>query len=102
VTWRHPESWRKLRSVQVRVLDDGIAVGSVAIAPHSRKLTAKGAVRLVRGDSSVSRKGATARARLALRLDPSVSGRRLRLEVEAVDTRGRRQIERAGTLRAAR
>jgi hypothetical protein len=42
-------------------------------------------------------------ARLAIRLDESLAGQTLKAEVEATDTRGRRQLERdAGTVRVAR
>ncbi len=59
-------------------------------------------MRLVRRASRMERRGRTARARLALRLDPSLAGRRLDLDVEATDRDGVRQVERAaGTLRVA-
>jgi hypothetical protein len=50
----------------------------------------------------LTRKGKTVAARLAVRLDDSLAGQQLTAEVEATDTRGRRQLERdAGTVRVA-
>jgi Ca2+-binding RTX toxin-like protein len=103
LAWTHPRSWRDLRQVVLRLTDDGMPVGHVAISPRSGRMTEGGAVRLVRDASAMTREGRSARARLALRLIPSAAGRTLRLEVEATDTDGRRQLERsAGTLRVGR
>lgn len=102
LTWRHPQSWRKLRSVELRVYRNGLPAGTVRIRPRGERLSADGAVRLVRPGSRVSHDGKRASAHLVLRLDPSLAGERLRLEVEATDTRGRRQLERrGGTIRVA-
>jgi Ca2+-binding RTX toxin-like protein len=101
LSWRHPRSWRSLRSVDVTVYRDDLAAGAVRIRPRGG-LSADGAVELVRRASRVTHRGRRASARLALRLDPSLAGARLRIEVEATDTRGRRQLERrAGTIRVA-
>lgn len=63
-------------------------------------MTVAGAVTLVRRASRMRRAGTTVRAQLGLRLDPSLAGRRLALDVEATDVRGRQQIERgAGAIR---
>jgi hypothetical protein len=54
----------------------------------------------VRG--KVSHRGKTAAARLAIGLDESLAGQTLKAEVEAVDVRGKRQLERgAATIRVA-
>jgi len=103
LSWRHPQSWRKLRTVALRVTQDGLPVGEVTINPRNGRMTDKGAVRLVRRASRIAHDGKTASARLAVRVDPSLAGRRLRLEVEATDVRGRRQLERnAGSIRVAK
>ncbi len=100
LSWRHPRSWRQLRDVRLRLVDDGSEIGTVTVDVRRRLVDADGAVRVVRRASRVTRGGRTAIARLALRLDPSLAGRRLRLAVEATDRRGRRQHEtQAGTLR---
>jgi hypothetical protein len=60
-------------------------------------------VKLVRKASRLSHKGKTVTARLAIRLDESLAGQTLTAEVEATDTRGRRQLERnAATIRVAK
>jgi hypothetical protein len=102
LSWRHPQGWRKLRSVTLRLTDAGMPVGSVTITPRDGRVEAHGLVRVARKATALERRGKAVDARLGLRVDPSVAGRRLRLEVEATDTRGRRQLERdAATLRVA-
>jgi hypothetical protein len=104
LSWRHPDGWRKLRTIELRLLSaDGVPVGEITIRPRAQRITADGAVRLVRKASRLTRKGKTVTARLAVRLDDSVAGQKLGVEVEATDTRGRRQLERdAGSVRVAR
>jgi hemolysin type calcium-binding protein len=102
LSWRHPRSWRRLSLIELRLVHRDRTLGAVAIRPRGRRINARGALQLVRRASRIERNGKTVGARLALRLDRSLAGRRLRLEVEAVDTRGRRQIERnAGSIRIA-
>jgi hypothetical protein len=102
LSWRHPRGWRQLDRVVLRVLQDDVPVGEVVMKPRGRRMTAEGALRVVRRASRLGTRGKAATARLALRVDPSLAGERLRLEVEATDVRGRRQLEtRAGTLRIA-
>jgi hypothetical protein len=75
-------------------------VGEIAIRPRGQRMTDAGAVALVWRASRMRRAGATVRAQLGLRLDSSLAGRRLTLDIEATDVRGRRQIERgAGVIR---
>jgi hypothetical protein len=103
LSWRHPRSWRKLRRIELRLYRGDAQVGAVAIRPRGQRITADGAVALVGKPSHLTRKGKTVSARLALRLDRSLAGRRLRLEVEAIDTSGARQLERqAGSIRVSR
>jgi len=50
----------------------------------------------------VVRRGRTAKARLGMKIDPSLSDARLRVEIEGVDTNGARQVETdAGSIRIA-
>jgi len=100
LSWRHPESWRKLRTIELRLYRDGAPVGEVTVRPRAQRITDDGAVRLVRKASRLTHKGKTVTARLAVRLDDSVAGQTLTAEMEATDTRGRRQLERdAGSIR---
>jgi RTX calcium-binding nonapeptide repeat (4 copies) len=102
LSWRHPQSGTRLRSVTLRLIENGLAVGQITLRPREGRMTADGGVRLIRRASRITRRERTASARLAVGLDPSLAGRLLRLEVEATDTRGRRQLERdAGTIRVA-
>jgi hypothetical protein len=102
LSWRHPQNWSRLRHVTLRLSDDGVAVGQITVTPRTGRMTDDGAVALVRGASRVERAGKTVRAKLGVELDASLAGRRLTIDVEATDVRGRRQIERdAGALRVA-
>jgi hypothetical protein len=92
LSWRHPEAWQRLRAIAVHIKHAGLTVGGVAIRPRAGRITADGAVKLVR--SGLTRRDRTVTARLALRLDPRLAGARLSLDVEAADRRGRRQVER--------
>jgi Ca2+-binding RTX toxin-like protein len=101
--WRHPEGWRKLAKVELRLLDGDRPVGEVVLRPAGRRMAADGAVALVRKASRIAPAGKAIAARLALKLDKSLAGRTLRLDVEAAGRDGGRQLERAaGTLRVAR
>jgi hypothetical protein len=102
LSWRHPRGWRQLRKVELRLYSGHDHVGTVAIRPSGKRIAADGAVKLAERTSRISREGKTVSAQLALRLDRSLAGRRLRLEVEAVDAGGARQVERrAGSIRIA-
>ena len=100
LSWTHPQSWRKLRRVELRVLRGAKAVGRVVVQPGDARLRARGAIRLVTPDSRLVRHGKTVTAELALRVDGAPAAKPLRVDVAAVDRRGRRQLERgAATIR---
>jgi hypothetical protein len=102
LSWRHPDGWRKLRTVTLRLMSEQQAVGEVVIRPRGGRVSAEGFAKLARG-ARLTQHGKTVTAKLGLRIDPAMAGRKLDLEVEATDTRGRRQLERAaGTIRVAR
>lgn len=87
LSWTHPRSWRKLRAIEVRVPG-----GSLRLRPRSGQAVARGrGVRLAPGARIVHR-GRKVTARLELRRP--AAGDRLQVEVAAVDTSGRRQVER--------
>jgi Ca2+-binding RTX toxin-like protein len=101
LSWRHPKRWRDLDRLTLRPLYDGHPIGDVRVRPAAKRLTARGAVKLARR-GRLTRNGKTVTARFALSVDPAYAGERLELEVEALDTRGRRQLEPdAGTVRVA-
>jgi hypothetical protein len=103
LSWRHPVSWRKLRNVELRLTRADFPAGEITMRPRAERISADGAVELVRQHTRVTHKGKTVTARLALRLDESLVGETLKAEVEATDTRGRRQLElEAGTVRVAK
>jgi hypothetical protein len=103
VSWRHPRAWRNVRQVAVHVRDAERRVGEIAILPRGQRITDVGAVALARRASRMRRAGTAVDAQLRLRLDPSLDGRRLVLDVEATDVRGRRQLERgAGVIHVGR
>jgi hypothetical protein len=61
-----------------------------------------GAAKLIARDSKLSHRGKTVAARLAVRLNRSLAGRNLRVEVRATDRRGHMQLEpNAGVIRVA-
>lgn len=102
LAWRHPRTWRRLRRITLRLYSRRAADAAIDIRPRAERIAARGAVELVRKSTRIRRKGKSVTARLALRLDHSLAGRRLRIEVEAIDTRGARQLERdAGSIRIA-
>jgi RTX calcium-binding nonapeptide repeat (4 copies) len=103
LSWRHPKAWRKLRTIELRLTQGALPMGTVTIRPRSERIDASGALRLDRDATRLTREGKTVTVRLALRLDRSLAGQRLRVEVEATDRRGARQLERdAGTIRVTR
>jgi hypothetical protein len=104
MSWTHPRSWRKLRSVTLRVRSGRTVVGSVRISPRADSVRASGrALRL--DDRSVRMKRAGKRVSIRVRMRPSaaLTARRLAVDVEAIDVSGRKQREReAGALHVRR
>ncbi len=101
LSWRHPKAWKQLRTIELRLTQTGAPVGEVTIRPRSERIAARGAVRLDRAASRLTSKAKTVRARLAIRLDEGLGGETLKLEVEATDMRGARQLVHAGAVRVA-
>lgn len=101
--WTAPVSWRRLRTITVRLYDGGTPVGTSVIRPGAGRISGKGQVRLVSRASRLSHKGKKVTARLALRIPRSLAGRDLRVAVEATDRSGHKQFENdAGLLRVRR
>jgi hypothetical protein len=102
LSWRHPQGWRKLRKVELRLTRDQLPVGEITIHSQAGRISDRGAAEVVRKRTRLTRKGNTVAARLALRLGDRLAGQTLKAEVEATDRRGRRQLERdAATVRVA-
>jgi RTX calcium-binding nonapeptide repeat (4 copies) len=101
MTWSHPKSWKQLRNVELRIERDGKAVGKVAVRVAAKRLQADGAVKLLRA-SRLATKGKKVTAHLALKLDKSLAGETLSVDVEATDVKGKRQLQNdAGTIRVS-
>ena len=102
LSWRHPDGWRKLRTIELRLTRDDLPVGEITIRPKAGRIADGGATDLMPKRTRLTRKGKTVTARLAVRLADGLAGQELAAEVEATDTRGRRQLERdAATVRVA-
>jgi hypothetical protein len=103
LSWRHPKAWKQLRTIELRLTRDGVPVGAITIRARGKRITGDGAVASVARGTRIATEGKTVTARLAVRLSDSVAGATLKAEVEATDTRGRRQLERnAATIRVAK
>lgn len=99
--WTHPEAWRELRNVELRLVGDS-TVGTITSDPRTGSLEGDGRVKLIAGQSRLSHHGKTVTARLALRLPDSLAGQDLRVDVQATDQRGKKQLEpAAGAIRVA-
>jgi Ca2+-binding RTX toxin-like protein len=100
LSWRHPQAWRKLRTVTLRLTRDGVEVGAIEVRPRAGQISADGAVALARKQSRVGHRGKSVVARLALRIDGALAGATLKAHVEATDVNGTRQVEgNAATIR---
>lgn len=92
--WRHPRSWRELRTIALRIEHDGLPIATITIHPRSGRIADQGAVRVARRASRLTVAGKTVTARLRLRFDERLAGETLGTEIEATDSRGRRQVNR--------
>ncbi len=102
LSWTHPEDWKKLRRVALRLRSGDDVVGRVVIEPGAERMSAGGAVRLLKASRLSHRAGAVT-ARLSLELAPRLAGRTLEADVAASDVDGRSRLERgAATIRVAR
>ena len=97
MTWSHPTSWKQLRKVELRIED----AGKVVVRPRAERIEDNGSVKVMRA-SRLSSKGKKVTAHLALKLDKSLAGETLSVDVEATDVKGRRQLQQdAGTIRVS-
>ena len=98
LSWTHPVSWKQLRHVTVRIKDGRKVAGRIVIKPRAEKIAASGQVEIAR--SKLTHKGGKVTARLKLRYDAALAGKRLKADVVAADIHGAKQVERnAATIR---
>jgi hypothetical protein len=98
--WKHPVSWRRLRSIRVVLRHGRRNLGRVNIRPREGRAKVGGRGLSLAPRSALSRSGATVTARLRLRRPAGRFGRLL-LDVVATDVDGRRQVQRgAAEIRA--
>jgi Ca2+-binding RTX toxin-like protein len=102
VGWKHPNAWRELRKLKLSLYDGKQLVGTIKARPASGRLSENGVVDLMAG-SKLGHHGKWVTAKLALRLPKSLAGQDLRVDVQATDKQGHKQLERAaGTIRVAK
>ena len=98
--WKHPQSWRELRKLELRLYDGKQEVGMINARPAAGRLSENGLVDLMAG-SKLGHHGKWVTAKLALDVPKSLAGKNLRVDVTATDTDGHKQLVRAaGTIRA--
>jgi hypothetical protein len=104
MSWTHPQSWRKLRRVTLRMRSGRTVVGSVRISPRAASVRASGrALGLDDRSVRIKRSGKLVGVQLRMRPSAGLTARRLTVDVEAIDVNGRRQRERgAGALHVRR
>ena len=101
MSWKHPQSWRELRKLEVRLYDGKQEVGMINARPAGGRLSENGLVDLMAG-SKLGHHGKWVTAKLALDVPKSLAGKDLRVDVTATDTDGHKQLVRAaGTIRVA-
>ena len=100
LSWRHPEGWKQLRKIELRLTREGAPVGEITIHTRAGRIADGGATEVLPKRTRLTREGKTVTARLAVRVAEKLAGQELAAEVEATDVRGKRQLERnAGTVR---
>jgi hypothetical protein len=100
--WTHPNSWRELRRIQVRLYRGDARLGTIDVRPQSRRLSARG-VEIMANRSLLTRSDKTVTARLGMKFPRSLAGTDIRVAVEATDVHGHTQLDPdAGRIRVAR
>ena len=106
LTWTHPQAWRNLRFIDVRIVDDRGVVLSVRFHEGRdtlRRLETSGATLDLAESGIVTSSVPSVTLRLQLRFKPSAAGRRYRVEAAATDDAGNGQgFETVGTLEVRR
>ena len=125
LTWTHPEAWRKLRSIDLKIADDrGVVLwvrlhegrdtlslvhaaggghGAEAAHGHPRRLETSAATLSLTESGIVKNETLSVTLRVAVSFKPSAAGRVYRVEAAATDDAGNQQgFERVGTLKVRR
>lgn len=76
MSWTHPKAWQQLRKIAVRVYDGSALVKRIVVRPRQAE-----------------HHGKTVSADLKLKLPKALAGHTLRVDVEATDRKGHRQLE---------
>ena len=88
--------------MKLRLSQGAEAVGTITVRPADASMRGAGAAKLLTGRSKLTHRGKTVTARLALRLNRSLAGQDLHVEVQATDRKGHTQLEhQAGVIRVA-
>jgi len=107
LTWTHPQAWRNLRFIDVRIVDDRGVVLSVRFhegRDRLKGLDTSAAATLDLAESGILTSSVpSVTLRFQVRFKPSAAGRRYRVEAAATDDAGNRQgFEQVGTLEVRR
>jgi hypothetical protein len=88
LSWRRPESWRKLRTIDLRLVHDGVAVGEITLRARTGRISGGGAIEPIRKVSRLTHHGKMVTARLALRLDERLAGETLERKAGSIRVAG--------------
>ena len=88
--WKHPDGWKQLRELTVRLRGVAESAGEIRIRPRAGRVSSDG-VKLVR--STLGHDGKWVSAELVVRVGEHLAGQTITADVEAGDVRGHRQVE---------
>jgi hypothetical protein len=101
LSWTHPKAWKQLRTVELRLSQGADVIGTITARPEDGSVRGRGVAKVAA--SKLSHHGKTVTAELAVRLDRSLAGQDVRVDVLATDRKGHTQMEpQAGVIRIAK
>ena len=101
LSWTHPKAWKQLQTVELRLSQGADVLGTITARPADGSVRGKGVATLA--SSKLTHHGKTVTAELAVRLDRSLAGQEVRVDVLATDRQGHTQMEpQAGVIRVAK
>ena len=102
LSWTHPKAWKQLHTVELRLSQGADVLGTITARPEDGSVRGKGIATVLAG-SKLTHHGKTVTAELAVRLDRSLAGQEVRVDVLATDRQGHTQMEpQAGVIRIAK